>query len=247
MKPLLLDLFCGAGGAAVGYHRAGFNVIGVDKEPQPHYPFSFIQGDALQYLDLMMAARPDGGSFWFDAVHASPPCQAFSKMARCRPGLAAQYPNLIPPTRERLAKLGVPYVIENVPQAPLRWPVTLCGSHFGLSTVWEPHGKVGLWRHRGFESNVSIPAPPVKCDHSLRPVLVAGHGPGKGSSLRGRGHQKAAYEVMGVDWMNREELAEAIPPVFATYVGWHLRAALSLDLPPWEAEAEALATLGRAA
>ena len=112
----LLDLFCGAGGAAMGYHRAGFEVVGIDIAPQPNYPFEFVQADAMEF--------PLDG---FDAIHASPPCQAYTALA------TGKHPRLIEPMRERLASSGVPWVIENVVGAPLRQPVLLCGSMFGLS------------------------------------------------------------------------------------------------------------------
>lgn len=113
-KPMLPDLFCGAGGAAVGYHRAGFGIVGVDINPQPNYPFAFVQADALEYL------KKYGGVF--HAIHASPPCQHYSAMSQCRPGLAQKYPALIEPVREILDPLGRPYVIENVIGSPLKKP-----------------------------------------------------------------------------------------------------------------------------
>ena len=105
MRPLLLDLFCGAGGAGMGYHRAGFDVIGVDIEPQPHYPFTFIQGDAM---------NPPVNLAGFDAIHASPPCQQFSHMSKCRPGLADTYPDLVEPTRERSVRPSRPTYTEHI-------------------------------------------------------------------------------------------------------------------------------------
>ena len=124
MKPRLLDLFCGAGGAAMGYHRAGFEVIGVDIKPQPHFPLEFHQADALEF-------SLEG----YDAYHASPPCQAFSTIAKqirtMRPGKYS-HPDLIAPTRDCLVATDKPYVIENVRGASLISPVQLCGSWFGL-------------------------------------------------------------------------------------------------------------------
>src|SRR5665213_3193952 len=136
-RPRLLDLFSGAGGAAVGYHRAGFEVVGVDIKPQPHYPFEFRQKDALWVLE---GETMEG----FDAIHASPPCQAYSK-ARKLQGL--RHPDLIASVRELLLAISLPYVIENVPGAPLRNPVLLCGEMFGL----------GVRRERLFETNVEMP------------------------------------------------------------------------------------------
>ena len=119
-RPRLLDLFSGAGGAAVGYHRAGFDVVGVDIEPQPHYPFEFHQADAMTF--------PSSG---FDAIHASPPCQAFSIAAKYK-GTAGRHKDLLTPTRTRLQAAGLPWVIENVPGAPMRADYLLCGCMFGL-------------------------------------------------------------------------------------------------------------------
>src|SRR4051794_16680153 len=123
MTPRLLDLFCGAGGCSVGYHRAGFDVVGIDIAPQPHYPFEFIQADALTALDLFGMRIGD-----FDAVHASPPCQSYSVSCNYRPENRTKYPDLVAPTRELLYEIGLPYVIENVPGAPLHSPIMLCGS-----------------------------------------------------------------------------------------------------------------------
>jgi DNA (cytosine-5)-methyltransferase 1 len=161
-RPRLLDLFSGAGGAAVGYHRAGFEVVGVDLHPQPHYPFEFHQADAMTY--------PLDG---FDAIHASPPCQAYS-VANNIHG-RADHPMLIPSVRERLLATGLPYVIENVPRGPLINPVTLCGLTFGLNVK----------RHRLFESNVFMLSPPCT-GHVGDWLLVFGH------TVLERGHQTGA-------------------------------------------------------
>lgn len=241
-KPILLDLFCGAGGAAMGYHRAGFEVIGVDLNPMPRYPFMFVQANALNVLDTLILggttndARLDDVIDWgyrrasFAAVHASPPCQRFSSISRCRPGLAEKYPNLIGPVRERLQVIDLPYIIENVPGAPLIEPVTLCGSQFNRCVTWPPHGDLMLRRHRNFEANFSI-ADAGAHDHSLLSMPVMGHGepPGRRSRLKasGRpttccGYLKAASEVMGIDWMNRDEIAESIPPDYTEYIGGQL-------------------------
>ena len=131
--PTLLDLFCGGGGAGMGYHRAGWAVTGVDIEPQPHYPFQFIQADAMTF-DLR----------GYDAIHASPPCQAFSSLKSM--WNAKEHANLIDATRERLRQNGTPYVIENVPGAPLTRLVVLCGTMFDLGTT-----TAELRRHRTFE------------------------------------------------------------------------------------------------
>lgn len=201
MRPRLLDLFCCAGGASVGYYRAGFDVFGVDIDPQPNYPFPFIQADAIAFLEFPLVG--------FQAIHASPPCQRFSNMSHCRPGLAQQYEDYISATRAGLERTGLPYVIENVPRAPLENPITLCGHMFGLE----------LYRHRLFESNVPLIAPGHP-EHTL-PASKAGHWtPGTVMSVAGHAAPVAkAREVMGIDWTTREELSEAIPPAYTEYVG----------------------------
>jgi DNA (cytosine-5)-methyltransferase 1 len=167
----LLDLFCGAGGAAMGYHRAGFDVVGVDHRPQPNYPFEFIETDALTFLR-------EGGPIrgWFDAIHASPPCQAYSAGARMRNGYAKDHPRLIEPLRELLIQTGLPYVIENVPEAPLRSPMRLCGSQFGLD----------VRRHRAFESNVLLLS--NGCTHDHQGVVVGVYGDHPEDRVIRKGH-----------------------------------------------------------
>lgn len=204
-RPRLLDLFCGAGGAAMGYHRAGFDVVGVDLNPQPHYPFTFVQDDAMTF--------PLEG---FDAIHASPPCQYYSYMSACRPGLAEKYPDLVMPTKARLREAGVPWVVENVPGSPLENPVTLCGHMFGLR----------LYRHRLFETSFPM-AQPFHPSH-VTPASKAGHWT-PGTIISVAGHVapiREAREAMGIDWMPRNELAEAIPPAYTEYVGRQILEAL---------------------
>ncbi|SDD60378.1 DNA (cytosine-5)-methyltransferase 1 [Mycolicibacterium neoaurum] len=212
-RPLLLDLFCGAGGASVGYHRAGFDVIGVDINPQPNYPFKFMRDDAIRLLH-------DGSGFvgHFDAIHASPPCQRYSAMSKCRPEIADKYPDLVDPVRELLIQTGLPYVIENVPGAPLREPVMLCGQMFGQE----------LYRHRLFESNIPIAAP--NHPKHVIPASKAGHWkPGTIMSISGHVSPiSKAREVMGIDWMTREELAESIPPAYTEHVGRQLLRSLEV-------------------
>jgi DNA (cytosine-5)-methyltransferase 1 len=212
-RPLLLDLCCCAGGASMGYHRAGYNVLGVDINEQRNYPFEFVRGDALEFLGALVdrgMRLPDGRRV--HAINASPPCQKFSAMSNCRPGLADDYPDLITPTRPLLQASGVPWVMENVPGAPLRDPLMLCGAMFGLE----------LYRHRLFESNVRIPAP-LHPTHT-KPASKAAHWvPGTVMSVCGHVHPIAmAREVMEIDWTTREELSEAIPPAFTAYIGRHL-------------------------
>lgn len=213
VRPLLLDLFCGAGGCAVGYHRAGFDVVGVDHRPMPRFPFEFHQGDALEFL----AAR----GHEFDAIHASPPCQAYSILSTLN---KKTYPNLLPATREALC--GRPcWVIENVPGAPMELAIMLCGSMFGLKTTTALHGEVWLKRHRWFESNALLMAPGAcQCRKGRPKVPVYGNGAGgpKHSRMRGRGVAQAAREVMGIDWMNRRELDQSIPPAYTEFIGRQL-------------------------
>lgn len=210
----LLDLFCGAGGASVGYARAGFDVVGVDLSPQPNYPFEFQQGDALTF--------PLEG---FDAIHASPPCQRYTAAAQIH-NSAARHPDLIGPVRGRLIASIVPWVIENVERSPLIDPIKLCGSMFGL----------GVRRHRLFESNVPLEAP-VCGDHSLWHASVFGNrcvgrqrltGAQSGSGTRTQTWDKfedelaTASAAMGVDWMTLKEISESIPPAYTEYIGRQL-------------------------
>lgn len=207
MRPLLLDLFCGAGGAAMGYHRAGFDVVGVDIDPQPNYPFEFHQGDALQWLrGLTKYAHP------YTAIHASPPCQHYSAMSACRAGLAESYPDLVESTRDLLTATNLPYVIENVPRSPLIDPIVLCGTMFGYE----------LYRHRLFESNVKL-AVPIHPKHVI-PGSKAGHWtPGHIISVSGNCAPIAlARKQMAIDWTNRNELAESIPPYYTEHIGGQL-------------------------
>jgi len=209
-RPLLLDLFCGAGGAAMGYHRAGFDVVGVDLHPQPRYPFTFVQADAMA-VDLT----------GFDAIHASPPCQAYSS-ATPDPSV---HPDLYAPTRDRLAASGRPYVIENVIGAPYSHGVILCGSMFPELRI------AGEWiqRHRNFEASWMLWQ--LACAHpGTRPVTITGHAFGNATRDVGRHSRQATWEVaqqlMGIDWMTRRELTQAIPPAYTEWLGRQLLAVL---------------------
>lgn len=196
--PLLLDLFCGAGGAGKGYSDAGFEVVGVDSEPQPDYPFEFHQADALTF--------PLDG---FDVFHGSPPCHAFTRL-RFRTG--KEYADLVDATRQRLIATGRPYVIENVPGAPLLNPIMLCGSSFGLGA----NGRQ-LRRHRLFESNVPLMSMP--CQHRGEAVGVYGTG-GGGKMTRGyKGTQEEYVEAMEMPWASRAGIAQAIPPAYTRFIG----------------------------
>lgn len=206
-----LDLFCCAGGAAMGLHRAGFEVVGVDLKPQKRYPFEFHQADALTF--------PLDG---FDFIWASPPCQGYSAMQHAPGAIGA--PKLIPRVRKRLQAAGVPWCIENVEEArwAMREPQLLCGSMFGL-------GAQGcqLQRHRLFETSFDLSATP--CCHDDRPVIgvYGGHARKRAAKHGGRGtqdvweggHRAAASEAMGIDWMTLAEMSEAIPPAYAEHIG----------------------------
>lgn len=209
----LLDLFSGAGGAAKGYVDAGFEVVGVDINNQPNYPFTFLWHDALDFEATWIAEH-------FDAIHASPPCQGYSAMSTCRPGLSEKYPRLIEPIRDLLEATGLPYIIENVPGSPLREPVELCGQMFGLD----------LYRHRLFETNWHLTAPSHP-EHTV-PASRAGHWtPGTVMSVAGHVAPVAhARRIMGIDWTTREELAEAIPPAYTELVGRQLLQALDAEV-----------------
>lgn len=207
-RPRLLDLFCGAGGAAMGYHRAGFDVVGVDIAPQKHYPFIFVQGDALEYC----AAH----GHEFDVIHASPPCQVHSALAtlHAKNGYFNKHADLVPQTRELLQSIGKPYVIENVEGAPLIDPVMLCGTMFGL----------GVRRHRLFECDPMVAFSPASCNHS-RKVARPGRRPGRGELYCVTGHFPdvlGAGKAMGIDWMTQTGLAQAIPPAYTEYIGRQL-------------------------
>lgn len=201
----VLDLFCGAGGAAMGYHRAGFEVVGIDSKPQPRYPFSFLQADAMT-LDYRFLTG-------FDLIHASPPCQAFSitgNLARAQ-GKAQSTVDLLTPLRPLLEASGVPYVIENVKGAPLHDPVVLCGSTFGLK----------VRRHRLFESNLPLlPHGPCRHKEQGRPVGVY-HALNDSIPQGGKtaATLEEGQEAMGIDWMTWKELKEAIPPEYTLWLG----------------------------
>jgi len=203
-RPAVLDLFCSAGGAGMGYWLAGFDVVGVDIEPQKRYPFRFIQADALRF--------PVPG---FDLIHASPVCKSYSATAVLND---ASHPRQIEAVRDRLAGSGVPYVIENVPGAPLRSPIMLCGAMFpGLR----------VYRHRLFETSFPIVAPPEP-EHRW-PLAKMGRPVRPGEFMQPVGHFSdvtAARAAMRIPWMVRDELAQAIPPAYTLHVGWAALAAL---------------------
>ncbi len=205
MKPRLLDTFCGAGGTSYGYHQAGFEVVGVDHKPQPRYPFEFHQADALEFI-------AEYGQD-FDVIGASPPCQFYSITASLSNG---NHPDLIPSTRKALISIGKPYIIENVPGAPLINPLMLCGTMFGLRVI----------RHRLFEIwPEPIWFPPFACNHYLK-VVRHGRPPDRERQFHGvTGHFSDipwAREIMGCHWMTGAELSQAIPPAYTRWLGERL-------------------------
>lgn len=213
MKPVILDAFCCQGGAAMGYYRAGFDVIGVDKNPQPNYPFEFHQADAVQFIIEHGHA--------FDAVHTSPPCQFHSVMTNA---VAKQkHVDLIPPTREALSRLTMPTVIENVEGArrALNDPTRLCGSSFDL----------GVRRHRYFETNFDLPQP--ACDHKGQGQVIGVYGnsergdysrrpDGTNRGRKANSPEQASAALGGVEWMDWEGMTQCLPPSYTEYIGRHI-------------------------
>ena len=197
-KPKIADLFCGAGGAGMGLHRAGFEVVGFDIEPQPSYPFEFHHQDALR-VDLS----------GFDAVWASPPCQRF--VAGYVPD-RAERPNLIPPTRKILLDSTLPYIIENVVGAPIRADYRICGCQVGLPRIR---------RVRHFEVSWNPLVLMSACHHPEQVITVTGTGTPTGTfKALGRSVKIHEFkEVMGIDWMKRKELSQAIPPAYSEFLG----------------------------
>lgn len=236
MRPHVLVVFGGRGGSSEGYHRAGLDPVGIDLECDPANPFPTIIGDALETLDALLAGKvveSNDGTPWvlrdFAAVHASPPCQRFSNLAK-RWGNAATHPDLIDPTRERLIATGLPYVIENVVGCPLRDPVKLCGSMFDRPVE----------RHRLFESNVAIPQP--RCNHARQRELWPGGFPPLRSGREGQRARVvgiygdgggAAKDTALWRWAmdlpnaSKRTLALTIPPQYTEHIGRAFLAALN--------------------
>lgn len=202
MRPRALDLFCKAGGASVGLHMAGFDVVGIDIVPQPRYPFRFVRGDALKLpLDIRQ----------FDFIWASPPCQKFCRL-NTREDLS-HYPDLIEPVRAMLISTGKPFVIENVPEAPIRRDLMLCGAMFGLRS----------YRHRHFECSFPIEQPA----HPKHLIRVNRRGENRKEHWANGGFMTVTGDVgtycgpeaLGINWMSGSEMSEAIPPAYAEYIG----------------------------
>lgn len=206
----LLDLYSKAGGAAMGYHLAGFEVTGIDIKKQKRFPFTFMQADVLEVLQDLDYLRS------FDVIAASPPCQTHSatKHLRNAQGKSTNKVDLIPQTRAALIQSGKPYVIENVPGAPLLNPVRYCGSSFGLT----------VRRHRLFESNLSLQGSVCKHKEQGKPVGIYGS---MRDEIPNGGHTaktiEQAREAMGIDWMIWGELVEAIPPIYTRTIGEQLK------------------------
>lgn len=213
MKPKLLDLYSCAGGAARGYQQAGFHVTGIDHKPQPRYAGDvFICADALEYV------AEHGHEF--DAIHASPPCQAFTNCQRIQ---GRQHPDLIEPTRQLLQASGKPYIIENVPGAPLINPTTLVGSMFGLMTM----------RPRLFETSFDLPfmlAPTPRAKHAKMGRLAR---PGEYMHIAGKGGYAGVKDqwakAMEIDWMGVRELSQAIPPAYTKWLGERLMEVMTVE------------------
>lgn len=201
----LLDLYCCAGGASFGYEQAGLEVVGIDIDPQPKYRGQFIQSDAIEYL------RANWQNF--DAIHASPPCQKYSKSSMQFRLAGKEYVDLIDPTRTELIKTGLPYVIENVPDSPLINPIVLCGAMFGLRT----------YRHRLFESNFKI-IPPEHPRHVNKNAKM-GRRAKPEEFLQYMGHfsgVKTVQDMTGLTWLGQGELAQSIPPQYTKFIGLQL-------------------------
>jgi len=218
MKPRLLDLFCGAGGAGYGYKKSGFHVVGIDINKQPRYAGDeFHQADAMTY--------PLHG---FDVIHASPPCQKFSVASRVHINRGKQYPDLLTPTRERFAEIQIPWVIENVVGAPMNNAIVLCGLSFGLK----------VFRHRVFESSHLL-MQPEHVSHKGKRIgegyfsVAGGAGRWKSWGTVKRDVSKGTAEewrkAMGIDWMTRKELSQAIPPAYTFFIGKQLRSMLQTE------------------
>lgn len=232
----ILDLYSCAGGAAAGYARAGLTPFGVDQDEQPRYPFAFHRGDAIRVLRALRAGYrfifvgPEGeretlGLSDFVAIHASPPCQTFS---RTRTLHAQKHPDLVEPTRDALRRTGLPYVIENVVGAPLLEPLKLCGTEFGMTALDVDGVPLKLVRHRLFESNIPLVGN-GGCRHDRSVITASVYGEGGGWTPAHRDnparrggyipHTRVVQELLGIDWMTKHEMSQVVPPVMAEHIG----------------------------
>lgn len=200
---IALDLFCGAGGASCGIRQCGFEVWGVDNVEQPNYPFNFICEDAVEFMA--------NGLDEFDFIWASPPCQAYSWAAKQHENRGKEYPDLVGVTRDYLIRSGKPYIIENVVGAPLIDPVVLCGTMFP--------GQLKVFRHRLFESNVPLKVE-MECKHEGHKAKERRDDAGDFFTVAG--HNTGTYaewaDAMGISWMTKKELSQAIPPLYSKYL-----------------------------
>jgi len=206
-----LDLFCKAGGSARGYARAGFRIIGVDKEPQPRYPYEFIQADANFY--------PLQG---FDFIHASPPCHDHSRLAALHEDHRTGW--MLDHMIARLESHGAPFIVENVENAKMPVTVKLCGTEFDLGAKCLDGCIRKLQRHRKFYSNLEL-SRKGPCNHGhIEPVGVYGHGSGGYHNGTYKANIHEASEAMGIDWMNKAELSQAVPPAYTEWLGLQILA-----------------------
>lgn len=233
-RPRLLDLFCGEGGAGMGYSRAGFNVIGVDNSPSrlSAYPFVSHRADAVEFL--LEYGRN------FDVIHASPPCTGYSRGTAAIPDRLERYDRLIAATREALRIVGRPYVIENVEDAKteLRDPVLLCGRMFGLGALDDDGTPLVLDRHRLFESNLLLSAPSPHRPHRRDGTQVAGvYSGARRDKYEARYIRKGAYvppsldvlrALIGAPWMSEQGCFLSIPPVYTQHLGGQILAQLAV-------------------
>jgi DNA (cytosine-5)-methyltransferase 1 len=213
----VLDLFCGAGGAALGYNLAGYEVFGVDIKPQPRYPFKFLVRDVERFLKYHSLEK-------YHLIHASPPCQAYSQIRFAHPEIV--HPELIDSIRALLHRTGKPWIIENVPGAPLIDPIILCGTHFGLGATGNDGIYRQLRRHRLFESNLKLSAP-AACSHRGKTVGVYGDGGGyrrePSTKKMYTAIKREAEEALGIMGMTMIEYAQALPPVYTKHLGKQAR------------------------
>lgn len=237
--PRLLDLFSCAGGAAKGYTDAGFDVYGIDIVPQPRYPYPHHVGDAVAVLRELIAGaavtftQPDGQAIAltladFAVVHASPPCQAFSKTRTLH---SNTHPELVEPTRDALVASGLPWVIENVVGAPLIDPLVLCGTEFGMVAPDVDGVLLKVVRHRLFESSIPLMGNGgCRHDRSIQTATIYGAGGGWAPAHRDSPDRRGGYipatsviqKLLGIDWMTKHEMSQVVPPVMAEHIGRQL-------------------------